>query len=187
MKTVAILHGWSEGRWHTKKLVKELEKLEFAVIKDVKKADIIIAHSLGVLEIPENVAAELIMLIGVPFWPGKKISKAFRENLRHEAGMRHGFLWWVRRSCWATLYATRRIFKNWRLLKRRVKKEYKLPKIAKTRKVVMIRNELDSFMHPETHNLLPEAKGFKLVKIPGGHEDWWINPKRYVELLLKHL
>ena len=187
MRTVSILHGWSEGRWHTRQLVKELEGQGLEVIKQVEKADVIIAHSLGALMVPEKTTAGLILLIGVPYWPGRSVLKSMEMNLRHEASMKHSLIWWLRRSAWATFYVLKKMRTNYKTLKGRTKGDLRLPTLTSNRQVVMVRNQLDPFTHPKIQKLLPTTKKYKLVELPGGHEDWWINPQPYIDLLLKHI
>jgi hypothetical protein len=184
---VAILYGWSEGKWHSKQLVKELEDRGFKLVKNVEKADIIIAHSLGTLLIPEKITAKFIMLVGIPYWPGQPIIKSFKENLKYEASRKYGLSWWLRRSGWATYYVLKKLGGHYRTLRRRAKNDLGLPAPSKDRRIILIRNQLDTFMHPDIQELLPVTKNYTLIKLPGGHEDWMLRPKKYIEILLKHL
>lgn len=187
MKTVAILHGWSEGQWHTKKLIRELEKLGFKLTKDIENADVIVAHSIGTFMLPEKIAAELVVLIGVPFWSGKSVLESFTENLRLEKAKSHGRKWWFIRSAWAMLYAVKRAPYTYRALRKRAEAELSLPMTTGKTTIIMVRNRLDSFSHPNIQNLLPQTKKYKLIELPGGHEDWWLSPQKYVDLIVKHL
>lgn len=67
MKTVALIHGFAGGKWHTKTFVKELEKAGLKVVGDTSGADVIIAHSTGCYIIPREPKAKLIFLIGIPY------------------------------------------------------------------------------------------------------------------------
>lgn len=187
MKTVAILHGWSEGPWHTKKLIHELEKLEFKLTKDIENADVIIAHSIGTLMLPEKVVAELVVLVGVPFWSGKSVLKSFTENLKLEKAKDHGRKWWVIRSLWATLYALKRAPYTYKALRKRARAEFKLPKVPGKNKIIVVRNRLDTFSSPKIQDLLPQNKKIHFIELPGGHEDWWLSPQKYINLIVKHL
>ncbi len=66
MKTVAILEGWAGGPWHTRQFRQLLKKAGFVVAK-VEDAEIIIAHSAGIFDIPSNRQAKVIIMIGVPY------------------------------------------------------------------------------------------------------------------------
>ena len=183
MKTVAILYGWSEGPWHTKKLATHLKAEGFNIINDVKTADVILAHSLGCYMLPANVKAKKIVLIGIPYWPGRSIVDSLIHNLRLEAKQRRGFTWWLNRSIHAAFYILLRSPYTIKGLRKRSKLKFNLP--PKNTDVVLIRNELDGFCHPDIQKLIPKLSKYSLKQLPGGHEDWWINPKTYVDILKK--
>ena len=187
MKNVAFLYGWSEGKWHTKEFAKQLKRNRFKISDNTETADVIIAHSLGCYLLPKEPKAKLIMLIGLPYWPGRPVLKSMQMNLKHEASMKHSMIWWLRRSAWATFYVLKKMRTNYKTLKRRAKGDLRLPALSTASQPIMIRNQLDPFTHPKIQELLPATKKYKLIELPGGHEDWWINPKPYIDLLTKHL
>ncbi len=185
MKTVAFRYGWSEGPWHTKQFEKLLNSKGFDVMNDTRKADVVVAHSLGCFMLPAKMEAKRVILIGIPYWPGKSVIKSLTNNLRHEAKQKKGFIWWLKRSIHAAYYATLRAPYTFSGLRKRSKLRFNLP--SDPSGVIMIRNELDGFCHPDIQKILPQTAKYRLINVGGGHEDWWINPAPYVDLILKHL
>jgi hypothetical protein len=187
MKTVAIVPGWSEGPWQSRKFRQLLKGSGFKVTKNVRDADIILAHSAGCFWIPINIRAALILLVGPNYWPGRSYFMA--AVLNTVGGLKHhrangSVIWWATKLLHNTWYILSRPLTTLRLFKHVT--EENLP-FDGARKILLIRNQRDSFCHPDIQELLPKTKGYKFLEFEGDHEDCWLNPQPYVDLIQKEL
>jgi hypothetical protein len=57
----------------------------------------------------------------------------------------------------------------------------------KQKKIIIVRNSSDEYSSPEIGTRLAEYSNIKLVELPGFHDDYYTNPKPYIDLLLKEL
>ncbi len=184
MKTVAFIYGWAEGAWQAKQLAGDLAKHGFRLTRHPEKADVVLAHSAGCYMVPQITKAKLIVLIGLPYWPGKPLHKSLIEKLKLEAKKhknRGDYLWFANKiahNLWYILtrpHAMYRFIKNYRQLK--------LPKASQKQQVILIRNSDDRFCTPEVAQILPQAKGYKFLELPGLHDDCWIEPEPYIKII----
>lgn len=185
MQTVAVIHGWAEGKWQSRRFVEGLAKKGLQFTDDAHRADVIVAHSSGCYLVPRDNRAQLIVLIGLPYWPGRNYVSSVIEKLGKEIAhhRRHrGFGWWLGKlahNCWyivsrpqATYYGlTRHSVAN-------------LPDAGGTgAKVVFVRPNDDTFCHPDIGKLIGRKPGYEFVELPGAHDDCWMEPEPYLDLL----
>lgn len=188
MKTVAIIYGWAEGPWQGGKFKKQLEQSGFRLSSDPRSADVIIGHSAGCYFLPEAVGARLIILIGLPFWPRKLLIISLLQKLWweiHHHRRNSDLTWWLHKTIhniWYTLTKPSLTPKALIAHRRR-----NLPSVSEGRKIILIRNDADTFCHPDIQNSLEAARKYHPVELAGGHDDCWMNPKPYIDLLLKEL
>lgn len=181
-RSVAILYGWGEGKGHGYSLRRELRKAGFKIARRSRDADIIIAHSGGMFLIPEKISAQLIMLVGIPFYPGqhprkgimKKVGKDLRSKGNKKQLSRIAALNVVH-----SLHKPRHHYQMWR----NWKKGY-LPKVDEA-KVLILRNQDDPLSHHQKITEFAKASNWNTISLPGVHDDLWLNPKRYVDILIK--
>jgi hypothetical protein len=175
---VFIFYGIFESRWHGKKLKASLRKSGYTIAESVHEADIIIAHSGGCLLIPSDAKAKLIILIGLPHWPGKSLIKSTREKIRVEPKSAHS-----RKKLYFNVYymITQQSYR------RRLKQAWKANNIPgssnDSTKIVLIRNQQDVYLHSDEGKKLASDKGWLFKTLPGHHDDLWLNPEPYVELI----
>lgn len=181
-KTVCILYGWGEGRRHGRRLRQELERLGYTICDSVNQADIIITHSGGMFLLPEKFTAKLLMFVGLPYWPNRhpaiNLPKKIQFELNHLKNPRGA----VGKTLYNALYITinpRHNYKVWQGWKRG-----KIPD-SEQADIVAVRNKYDAFMHPEHSLDLVEEREWKALSLPGTHDDLWLDPKPYVEILNK--
>ncbi len=187
MKTVAIIYGWAEGRWQSKRFVKTLIKNGFEITDNIQKANVIFAHSSGCYLVPVGTKAELIVLVGLPFWPGRSLASSIVRKLVMEIKYhrRHkGFGWWLNKMSHNSWYIITRPQATYYGITRH--KVGNLPSGQNT-KVLLVRPSDDTTHHPEATKKLEPAKNYKYIELPGAHDDCWMEPKPYVDLLLKEL
>lgn len=184
--TVAIIHGFGEGWLSSGLLRAELETKGYRIIKDAKTADVIIAHSGGCFMVPPDARAKLVLLIGISYWPKKPwfvcMAKKIWYDARHFRQERT-LSEWFRKTAANTLYIgnlprNMRMWHAWKI-KGTI---WKLPSAT----TVAIRNQYDVFCTPELSELPFEEK-IHFIELPGQHDDLWINPKPYVDVVKSYV
>jgi hypothetical protein len=179
-QTIAIIHGVNEGPAMSRALRTAFAAAGYSITKDIATADILFAHSGGALLIPAKHQAKRVFIIGVAYWPGRPWLKATKLHLRHEAALfretgKYGQLlmkWLYRAVYFWKLRLVFRMYHNqnmaaaWNSLGRQIivhnrYDEYSLPNIAE-----------EPFKGPRT-----------FISLPGGHDDCWDHPERYIQLL----
>jgi hypothetical protein len=187
MKTVAIIYGWTGGSWSTRQFRGELQKAGFKVISNREKANIIIAHSAGCYRVPNKASAQLILLIGVAYWPEKRLRSRvlnrFINGLKENRD--RGVLYIFHRFMWQLFYAI--IRPGDIVISLRNHKSLNFLEKLKQKKIIIVRNSSDEYSSPEIGTRLAEYSNIKLVELPGFHDDYYTNPKPYIDLLLKEL
>ncbi len=180
-KTVGIAYGWAEGAGHARKLISELRASGFSVTRDLAVADILIAHSGGILILPKRTKAKLILLVGVPYFPGKHPAKSMLDKIRLEfkaSDNRRSSL--LSKNCLHAIYfllKPKRHYKIWR--------QWRLEAYPNNSDVtyIAVRNSDDTFSDADSINLLASNKNWQIVSFGGEHDDLWINPAKYIELI----
>jgi len=176
---VAILYGFSEGPWYGRQMRAVLKNHGFDTTKDVRTADIIIAHSAACYLIPTDTQAKLILHVGYTYWPGRSLLNSLNATLRHEY-REQGFAKWLLRCIIHDLHMlnaaqTARMIPGWRNPLRA------LDKLAATRHV-FVRNRHDSYCEPAAL-LQATNQTHTYLSMPGSHNHLWDNPETYVNLL----
>jgi hypothetical protein len=188
MKTVAIIHGWAGGNWLTKTFTEYLKKSDFISTKRPAEADIIFAHSAGCYKIPKEAQAELIILHGPPHWPGKSIISRLAIHKFNDTRLlakQQGWFYILKKLGWETIY----IFVHPTVIFVALSNHRSLGflEALKDKHVILIRNKNDRFCSPEIDGVIRAYKNIKFVELPGQHDDYYTNPKPYIDLLLKEL
>ena len=181
--TIAIIHGWAEGKWLSKKFVEALQGAGFRVVSDPYDADIIFAHSLGSYRIPKDVRAKLIVLVGVPYIKNRSLPVAAARKMRREARYHRGNRensWWYRKLLHGLVYIIVDPYSHYYLLTHR--KPNHLPDTAH-RTVMVIHPADDAFMPGS----LEAEHGYVAVEIPGLHDDCWTTPEPYIQAIQSQL
>lgn len=189
-KTVALIEGFAGGPLHTKKFRKTLASAGFKVIKDSERADIVIAHSVGIYGVPVNSRAKLLLLIGPIYWPGERLIKRATKHIRNSKRYhvsKFGWGYFLRKRLLEIYYFFTRHIYMWIGIKNdnRLNHLYKLVN-QPGRKTVILRNHDDPFSSPDLKEKINQT-GAKFIELPGVHDDYISNPKPYIDLLLKEL
>jgi len=179
-QSVCILYGLNEGPYMGHRLVAALESEGFIITKDPVAADIIIGHSGGCLLVPPQNRAQLVVQIGIPYWPGRSwllgtLKKVRREaaEYRHENRLGEWAVKWLHHILYAlNLPAGIRMAKNLSFDK----------PWNSTQPQVVIRNRFDEYCSPAiTEASFKGPRSF--ISLQGGHDDCWVHPEPYVSLL----
>ncbi|HUS26713.1 MAG TPA: hypothetical protein VMY99_05190 [Nevskiaceae bacterium] len=160
-----------------------LAKAGFELTRSMQEADIILAHSGGCFVLPATPQA-LVILMGLTHWPGKSIVRAIGQKIRGDLAVHRaegGLGPWLRKTFWNGLYlcnmpANIRMFQG-----RKHGAVWQLP----AHNTILIRNRHDAFCTPQI-NELPFAAMPQVVELPGHHDDIWMHPERYVDIIKLH-
>ncbi|MBI2798609.1 hypothetical protein HYX70_04985 [Candidatus Saccharibacteria bacterium] len=182
MKKVAIIHGLTEGPRHSRKLEVELRKQALEVVKDPKKADVVLTHSGGCYVIPADSKAEVAIMCGVPHWPGRKlpgrlIKKTTGDFLGYKSDQ--GTVKWLKKMNWNIYYFFARPkhnLKMWRAYK--PNRDHFNLNIPKT---VLLQNDQDYFANSSAVRELASKNGWDVYRFAGQHDDIWENPEPYAQ------
>lgn len=178
---VGISYGFAEGPGNARRMIKFLKQSGFSITRKLHEADIIIAHSGGCFLIPENGRANIVMMIDLPYWPGKHPRIGFKEKLKLEPRDRD----WLKKSLINFMYFFAwpnrwyRMYKAWG--------QVRVPSKANYPSIIAVRDEHDTFMHPIESEALAEKHGWHTHTLRGEHDDLWANPRPYIDILLKKL
>jgi hypothetical protein len=182
--TVCIVYGFSEGAAHGRALRQVLTASGFRVVKDPAKADILIAHSGGCFVVPEKHQATLVILVGIDHWPGKSFIVAITQKVWNDVVAHRGerkLTAWLRKTGWNLIYGGN-IRRHLRML--RGKRRGSAWSINAAR-LVLVRNHEDTFCTPDTHTLPFKSKPIT-VELIGQHDDIWLHPEPYVDIIQAH-
>lgn len=174
VKKVAIVYGWAEGPAIGKKLASKLTEAGFDIAKNPKEADIIIAHSGGYLLLPPNLRARLAVLIDPPICSEVDM-RARQKKLLIQTCLRPKY-WKIRVLNLLYIFLRKNHQNNLRKL-------YPDYSFSDKENFVIVRNSNDQFLSAKEATTLSAQLNARLVELPGDHEDVWINPSPYVNLL----
>ncbi|MBI2589393.1 hypothetical protein HYW35_04310 [Candidatus Saccharibacteria bacterium] len=187
-KTVAILHGWAGGKWHSKHFALALKSAGFAITDKPEIADIIIAHSAGCYNLPGNLEAKLVLLIGPPYWPNKSIlrrmSKIKQHDIKHTTALR-GLFYTLSKIIWQVIYIVLKPSYSW-LAIRQHRHLHFLDRL-KNKKILLVRNKDDYYCSREIEKVLQKYPNVHYQELPGPHDDYYTNPKPYIDLIFQEL
>jgi hypothetical protein len=174
------LYGLCEGRRIGLQFERALEENGFRITRVVETADIILTHSGGCFALPDKHSAQLVIFLGLPFWPGKSTLHALAQKIlldtltwRSISDILHG----VRKTCWNGVYFWN-IVNNHRMLRGRKVGGF----WQSTDLTVLIRNKDDTMCVPG-----PSAFHFHnppvLLELQGQHDDCWSHPDKYLAII----
>lgn len=184
LQSFFIVDGWSEGPWQSQKMQAALLKSGLNHAQRAEDADVIIAHSLGCYLVPAERQAKIIVLVGVPYWPGKPVAISVLQNTGANlaASWQHRSLWWLNKLAHNIWYVATRPLDTYHAFTKR-RPEF-LPIKQPSEHILLLRNRGDTFCHPEVQQFLPPDNGFTYVGIQDrGHEDCWHDPEKYLNLI----
>ena len=152
----------------------------FRVINDPTTADIIFAHSGGCMLIPPDNSAQTVVLVGIPYWPGRsllistitKIRRDFASHIQRHA--RRAFLM----KCIYHVRYSMQLYREWLMF---TQLPLDRPWNNRQRQII-VRNRFDMYCVPSVFDA-PFNGPRVFISLPGEHDDCWSNPHRYIELL----
>lgn len=188
LPSIAIKEGWGGGRWHTKLFVSELKTAGLKITNRAGSADVLFAHSVGCYDLPDNPRAKLIILVGPPYWPSKSILRRMFTIKHHDlkyTTANHGPGYTLNKTLWQAIYVILKPTYTW-LAIRQHRRLHFLDRLN-NKKIIVVRNKEDYYCSPEIETILQKYPSLHYVELPGPHDDYYTNPKPYVDLILKEL
>jgi hypothetical protein len=186
-KTVAILYGFAEGPQIGGKLIKVLRQRGYEVTTDSVNADYIIAHSGGIYFVPSDHKAKLILLDAPSIgdgntWKNIQWRKA-KIDFFHAKKTNKLLHWFYKIFCNVT-YFFLRINIQIKMLRLYLNHNHNLPTI-KGSEVIVIAHKNDPWSSEISQSVLNSHKNYKLITHIGVHDDLWLNPDFYIDLLTR--
>jgi pimeloyl-ACP methyl ester carboxylesterase len=182
-----IIFGFTEGSWHGKRMRRELHKRGVVITKRVSDADYVIAHSGGCFEVPPLKEHQILMLINPTYWPGKPLHVRGRQmtgQLIKAVRPGNNPLFHLRKTAHNLTYLFTRAKRNKFIAKRAG--TYDLETEIKHVNTILIRNQDDPWLTPELNYLQEINPHLRIVRMPGGHDDCWQHPARYMQILQEY-
>lgn len=183
-QTFHIIPGFSEGRWHMRQLVEELEAAGFEQTPLANDADIVITHSGGCYLLPTKTRDQIIVLIGPAYWPGKPLVLGLVQKLRGDFNnfSKQGKVsYWLKKNFWNFLYIWRDLLRAGTMSLRVWRHNFN--EVLTENPIVIIRNQNDSWCSPNIGDYLDKSKKYSFHSLPGEHDDCWYNPTPYVQII----
>jgi hypothetical protein len=181
MTTVCIIPGFAEG-WHTSwRLRRALKAKGFVISKNPQTADALIAHSGGCFVVPKNHNAKLILLIGLPYCPGKSLARCVIEKnaMALKTAIREKTLGaFLRKLPWHALYIGNMV-RNFRMLNGHTSGAVWL---TKSPQLVLVRNRYDPNCTDDPSTLKFQHDAI-LLSLPYEHDDCWDHPELYADVV----
>jgi len=185
-QSVYIIPGWSEGAGQTRKLAACLINNGFTQSKKVEDADILITHSAGCYFAAEAGKAKLVMLINPSYGLGGAGAGLGQVNDTLFGAPRQirqwGFINWLQMRSWNAYYLLSQPHRSLKILKYIKSDPVSLPGAEK---IIFLDNDSDRDHTSAVEKVRAAHKNVVYIPHPGLHEDCWINPQPYVDLLHK--
>jgi len=183
--TVTIIYGFTEGAWHGKRFRRVFREHGYSVTERAAEADIIIAHSAGAFYVPKSLRSDqLLILIDPPYWPERPIMLRSRNMVLHMIQSirkdNHPF-YQLHKTVHNFVYLVRHQALNREMI--RHARTFDLAAELKHPRTILVRNRHDPWLTPDLEHLKLIQPKLRIRQLPGGHDDCWHNPQRYVNLL----
>ena len=164
----------------------DLRQHGFTITKDASQADYIIAHSGGIIFIPKQHKAKVMLLVGVNDkidgpWLHTQYRKVKQDFVHALRAKRHWY--WLKKSCWNTFYIIGKLKRSVYMLRFAHENENFIPEI-KNAKVIVIHYKDDPWSDSLSKKDLVKFPQYQLITHTGLHDDLWMNPEYYIKLLL---
>ncbi len=180
--TYSISYGFLGGSAHSRKLRSTIKGRGLKPAAKIEEADVIIAHSAGCWQIPNNASARLVIFIGMPLAqdnPGKIFRKANANGLL-AAVSSFQLLSWTGGLFIDLYYAVKQPRHNWAIIRHAGQAK---PSILPRASHVFITNRHDPWVQSKQLDQLLESKDWSFIELPGSHGDLWRHPEQYAPII----
>jgi len=183
MLNVAVKQGWAGGKWHTQQFEAALRSAGYDISDDLH-ADVVIAHSVACYDLKVKSPATYFILIDPPYNPGKNILLRFLEKQLQDIKLltpKYGKKYVAKKILWGIVYA----FIRPQYLTLAIRNTDKLDFLdqLKEKNVLVIRNKQDQICSADIKVAMAAYPDFYYWEMPGEHDDYYTNPKPYIDLL----
>lgn len=183
MINVAVKPGWAGGKWHTRQFEAALKSAGYE-ISDYLHADVIVAHSVACYDLKVKSPATYYILIDPPYWPGKNIVLRFLDKQVQDIktmSTRYGKKYVAKKILWGLVYLIVRPQYTALAIKKADTLDF-LDQL-KEKNVLVIRNKQDPISSADLKIAIAAYPDFYYWELPGEHDDYYTNPKPYIDLL----
>ena len=183
-KTVAFIYGFTEGQWHGKRFRRLLRDHNYTITKEVTEADIVIAHSGGCFDVPKLKKQALLILINPPYWPERSLqvrSHAMTKQLIGAVRPGNQPFYHTHKTARNLTYLVRHARTNRYMMSRA--KTFNLASEAIHVNTILVRNSNDPWLTSSLDYLQSKNPNLRIVRMSGDHDDCWLHPERYINLL----
>jgi hypothetical protein len=186
MIKIALLYGVGEGDYHGRAFVAELKQSDFEVVRDARKADIVVTHSGGCFFLPPLDLNQKFVLINPPYWPGKSLLVSTVEKISIDLVdfVKDGkILQWILKTCINVAHIFRYIYKVLTITLHAHKQRFY--EALQDDNTLIIRSDRDTFLAPDADHLLERKYGrvIPLRSVEGQHDSCWRNPEPYIRII----
>lgn len=184
MAKVYLAYGYSEGKWHSKRLRRALKRRGYNIERSLKHADVVIGHSGGCYDIPALRDKQLLMLINPPYWPERSIAERVTtitwQLIRAIRPGNHP-IYHAKKLWWHCIYFVIRRRHNHRIADRTI--TFDLATEVNHSRTILVRNNDDPWLTPDLGKLQTLHPHLQIKRLPGDHDDCWRHPDRYIDLI----
>jgi hypothetical protein len=184
MARVFLVYGFSEGVWHGRKFRRVLKRRGHTIAPDTLKADYIIAHSGGCYTVPPLRDEQTLILVNPTYWPGRAVPiRAGNMVKQMIISMRPGnrpifhFYKNLRNVGYLIRHHKANRFIAWRSA------SFNLEQEIAHKRTLLIRNHNDPWLTPDLERLQLANPHLQIAKLPGDHDDLWLHPEPYINLM----
>jgi len=178
-RSACILYGFCEGPRLARPMLASLTHAGYRITRDPYEADVVIAHSGGCFLVSWDLPARKVLMVGLVHWPGKSIVHALTEKIREDFLFHRrdrNMSTWLRKFAWNLVYFWN-MPHNLRMLHGRKRGDF-----WRVKYLTFIRNKEDTFCVPNVA-ALPFVHPPTFIGLPDQHDDIWLHPKRYVDII----
>jgi len=183
MINVAVKQGWAGGKWHTRQFEQALKAAGYSVTDELN-ADVVVAHSIACYDLKIKSPATFFILIDPPYWPKKHIVIRFFEKTRQDIitlKSAYGWKYTSKKILWGLVYVAARPQYTVLALKR--SDDLTFLDELKGKNILVIRNKQDTICSADIKVAMAAYPDFYYYELPGQHDDYYTNPKPYIDLL----
>jgi hypothetical protein len=181
---VHVIYGFAEGPWHGRRFRRELADQGLKTTDQPEQADIILGHSGGCYLLPPANPDQLVVLINPPYWPGKLLVISALQSLWWNAETytkENSYTFWAQKTFWNVVYTLAHLRKSIYIAKEAW--QHGLQTALRSRRTLIIRSSHDPWLAPNAKQLLQQYADFQYKELKGVHDDCWLHPSPYVEVI----
>jgi hypothetical protein len=186
---IAILYGFSEGKYMSRQLRKDLAAAGFDVVARPENADIILAHSGGLFLVPDTLdLRDKTLVLDAPAigYQGKSLLRPGLQKIwmdvKHSARTLRGLRTWLVKSLFNAGYLVSAQRDSRQMLRGCRQYGATLP-LFKARRIVIISHHNDPWSGYIKDAEITKHDSYSFMSHHGPHDDLWSNPQEYISVI----